>query len=527
MNTTDIPKSVLMRVGIFTIMGLGLIGALTVFVNDKPFWWRKCQLVYIYIDDASGLKKKSPIRSLGLQIGYLRSVELSETKVKLGICITAPVEVLDDTHAYVKGEGILGDKFIELRPVRYVGDVRTASKKAIEAPAINATQPKDDKPTEKSSDNIKSGSSAPVREQVIPVAPMEIEPDPATLEEQLNIEMKEYSFLDFLIPSAAAAADDEEKNAKEVPVGQRAGDMDKLMENSDKLVKELTDLTKNLKEGLNPQELRTTIQSLNKTLENASKALAPEGNLNSTARKALQKLESAFDQLNQQMTRINKGEGSLGRIINDPVYADELLKAIKNVNKILNKASDISFIVNLGVEQVPVYEGGRGFFQLGIWPTKKRYYLVGITVDPRGRLTITDTTTTSGGTNTAVRTQQVEQGGILLTGMLGVVFLNRIDLAAGVLHGDGTASVQLKLGPSGREHLFALRADTYTRGQGFSVNQRYTAILHPLAMIKGFETVYIKGGLDSFRKVNNKTPYLFGAGVTFDDEDIKLLFAFK
>src|SRR3954467_9254445 len=115
MNTNQASNSTRFRVGIFTLLGLLLIGASTVLVNDQPFWWRPCQLVHISVEDATGLKSKSPIRSLGIDIGYLQTVELSETHVTLGICITAPVEVLPGTKAYIRGEGFLGDKFVELK----------------------------------------------------------------------------------------------------------------------------------------------------------------------------------------------------------------------------------------------------------------------------------------------------------------------------------------------------------------------------------------------------------------------------
>src|SRR3990172_4642657 len=122
-DSTDI--SVRLKVGLFTVLGLLLVGAITVFVNDRPFWWRACQLVHINVEDATGLKSKSPVRSLGLQIGYLKTISLSETHVRLGICITAPVEVIPDTRAYIRGEGILGDKFVELKPVKYNGPVKS------------------------------------------------------------------------------------------------------------------------------------------------------------------------------------------------------------------------------------------------------------------------------------------------------------------------------------------------------------------------------------------------------------------
>ncbi|MEO5971164.1 MAG: MlaD family protein, partial [Bdellovibrionia bacterium] len=108
------------KVGIFTVLGLLAILGISVFVNNRPFWWRPCQLVKINVEDATGLKTKSPIRSLGIEIGYLNSVALAETHVTLGICLTAPVEVLSSTRAYIRGEGFLGDKFVELKPVKYI-----------------------------------------------------------------------------------------------------------------------------------------------------------------------------------------------------------------------------------------------------------------------------------------------------------------------------------------------------------------------------------------------------------------------
>lgn len=547
MNPTEASKATTVRVGLFTLFGLALIGAFTVFVNDRPYWWRKCEPVYISVEDATGLKTKSPIRSLGLQVGYLHSVELTETRVKIGVCITAPVEILPDTRAYIRGEGFLGDKFVELKPMRYVGNSevgpRTSTPSdvlpvpaASEAPSTTSM-----KKTTEETRRPSSAAAAPKKpshiegelerdEAIDPNAPVK-EPTPGDSSKVprehrkgYNIDSVMFNVLDFLVGSAHAA---DVTTAKEVQVGQSNKDMDKLIEQSSKLMNEMTDLTKNLKEGLQPKELRETIQELNKTLKSAGKALSPEGGLNSTARRALEKLESAFAQLEQQMSRINQGQGSLGRMLNDPMYADEMLKAMKNLNKLLNSAADIQIFVRLGAEQLPVYDGGRGYFQLSIYPNPSRYYLVGITIDPRGLRKVLDTTTTSGGQSTTVNTEQIEQGGLLLTGMLGKIFWNRLDFAAGALHGDGAVSTALHLGPVGFEKMITIRNDIYIRGQGFGVNDRLTLLLQPFIRDPHFGSLYFNGGIESSRKVRGKIPVFYGAGVTFSDEDIKLLFAFK
>lgn len=486
MNPTEANKATTVRVGLFTLFGLALVGAFTVFVNDRPYWWRKCEPVYISVEDATGLKTKSPIRSLGLQVGYLHSVELTETRVKIGVCITAPIEILSETRAYIRGEGFLGDKFVELKPVRYLGEVkvgpRTAPPPATEATpaasptasAASAAKPKRETATAGSApqsptaamirDELRRDEArpAPNPAKALEAKPVEIERERSPIDsselendrQSYPIHSTFYRFLDLVVPSAHA---EDVSNAKEVQVGTSNKDMDKLIEQSNKLMIEMTDLTKNLKEGLQPKELRETIQQLNKTLQNASKALSPEGGLNSTARRALEKLEKAFEAMQQQMERINRGEGSVGRLLNDPVYADEMLKAMKNLNKLLNRATDILFMIRLGAEQLPVYDGGRGYFQLQIYPNPTRYYLVGITIDPRGRRTVLNTTTTSNGQSTAVSSEQIEEGGILLTGMLGKVFWNRLDLAAGALHGDGAVSIGLHLGPNGSERALTLK----------------------------------------------------------------------
>jgi phospholipid/cholesterol/gamma-HCH transport system substrate-binding protein len=560
MNPTVASKATTVRVGLFTLFGLALIGAFTVFVNDKPYWWRKCEPVFISVEDATGLKTKSPIRSLGLQIGYLHSVELTETRVRIGVCITAPVQVLDTTRAYIRGEGFLGDKFVELKPVRYVGNIKVGDHSSDGLPVVpvpsavpveSATgatgHGEGSRVTKKPAKvsliqsvlNVEDASLAALRAlQEKPVVIEKEKPrDVSELSPELNensdekkplaypIESTLYRVLDFLVPSAYAEG--EVSNAKEVPVGTSNKDMDKLIEQSNKLMIEMTDLTKNLKEGLQPKELRETIQQLNKTLQNASKALSPEGGLNSTARRALEKLEKAFEAMQQQMERINRGEGSVGRLLNDPVYADEALKAMKNLNKLLNKAADIEFYIRLGAEQMPVYDGGRGYFHIQVYPNPSRYYLLGITIDPRGLRRVLNTTTTSNGQTNTVRSEQIEEGGLLLTGMLGKVFWNRLDFAAGALHGDGAFTTAFHLGPKGSERMFSIRNDVYVRGQGFGLNDRLVAVTQPFIRDPVLGSIYFTGGVESFRKVEGKTAYLFGVGVSFTDDDIKLLFAFK
>lgn len=453
MNSAHASTQTKIKVGFFTILGLLAIGAITVFVNDKPQWWKPCQFVTINIDDATGLKERSGVRSLGLEIGYLKSVILSESHVELGICITEDVEVLPTTRAYIRSEGFLGDKFVELKPVKYLG----------------------------------RGS-------------------------------KIQSLLDALIPSAYAQNPDPQPTDRQIPVGEEGQDIQNLVKRVDSLVGEMTKLTNNLRDAINPEELRSTMRQLNRTLENASKTLAPEGGLNQTAQRTLGKLEDSIEQLRDMMVRVNQGEGSLGMLLNDPAYAEEIREILKNANKFLNRAAEIRMNVDIGGQIIQGHDSSRGWFQLQIWPTSTRYYLLALSFDPRGARTVTTTTTETPAGTTTSTTEQIEETAFLVSAMFGKVFFRRLDLSVGARHGDGAASLGLYVGPQGMENRAELRGDLYTRAG--NIDGRTFLTLRP------YSTIYVQGGIESFRKVNGETAFMIGGGVSFDDEDIKLLFTF-
>jgi phospholipid/cholesterol/gamma-HCH transport system substrate-binding protein len=313
------------------------------------------------------------------------------------------------------------------------------------------------------------------------------------------------------------------RRSREIPVGEGGEDVQALVKRVDDLVKEMTGLTNNLKTAINPDELRTTMKQLNRTLESASRTLSPEGGLNQTAQRTLAKLEDAIEQLRDQMTRVNKGEGSVGMLLNDPTYAEEIRQAVRNVNLLLSRVGGVRFVVDVGGEQLTgPYNEGRGWFQLGIWPVPDRYYLLGLSVDPRGKITDLETTTTVNGTSTTVITRQIEDRGLLLTAMLGKVYLRRLNLAIGALHNDGAIRVGFNLGPAAEEERIQIVNDVYTRsGSGSGVDARSFLIVRPLL------GAYVKVGIESYRGVDGERPLTYGAGVAFDDQDIKLLFAFR
>jgi hypothetical protein len=132
-----------------------------------------------------------------------------------------------------------------------------------------------------------------------------------------------------------------------------------------------------------------------------------------------------------------------------------------------------------------------------------------------------------GGITQVTQTQVVEPTKLLFTAMLGKVFYHRFDFSLGALYGDGAVSAQIFLGPVGSEDLFSFRTDIYVRNNsGSPMGERLSVQMRP------FSNLYVRAGVESFQNYNGPggtggLPLFVGGGLSFDDEDIKLLFTFK
>jgi phospholipid/cholesterol/gamma-HCH transport system substrate-binding protein len=488
-NANEASTKTKIKTGIFSAFALIFMATLTVYVNNRPFWWRHCEAVQITVEDATGLKVKSPVKSLGLEIGYIADIGLVSNGVKIRICVTAPVEVQSETKAYVRAEGFLGDRFLELKPVKYTGNHHMSG-----------------------DDNRPAGTPGEI-------PGVSESPSESHSSRMIHI-VNELFGINSAEAQENAEAQDNKNATKTVPVGGNPADMQQVMS-------EMKDLTTSLKEAINPEEIRGTIRQLNKTLEDASRALSPQGGLTATAQRSLIKLEDAIEQLRDQITRVNQGQGSLGMLLNDPVYAEELKKALQNLNHLLNKAADMRLVVSLTLQELSAYQGTRAAFDIVLWPKPDRFYRIGLASDPRGK--ISQHTSTSNYQNTQVGpivTTTIDQGGYTFTAMIGKHLNRRLDVAVGLLYGDGAASLNFNLGPQEDMESLQLKGDLYFRSQ--SSGGTWTALPDGrISLIyQPYSIFFLNGGVEGFRRVNGTFSAFYGGGIRFDDEDIRLLLSF-
>jgi phospholipid/cholesterol/gamma-HCH transport system substrate-binding protein len=501
-----------LRIGIFTAVCVAMIIGFSVYVNDQPFWYRSCEKVKIHVDDATGLRRKSPVKTLGLDIGYINKVDLDGDRVLVTVCVTGPVKLNANTRAFIRASGFLGDKFLELKPVDRIDGANNDRKDSSPAAVPPGTQ-------DKNEEVDTQGKASP---EYVPLVKTEEKNSNKNEEAKPTYKIlnKIFSFfLRMVMPEAARAADPSPTlNAT------KEAELQDTVKKVGKLIDQLTLMVGDLREVTQQKDFRETIVNLNAAMKHLEQLLRPTGKTVKNLDAAMESLKNTMSSVEAVMKKVQEGEGSLGKLVNDPAIYDELRGAIQSINLLLGKAGALKTYVDISGWSVKAYDGNKARFSVMIAPNPGRYYLIGISSDPRGRdrKTVTTTVVNNGAPVTEVKNVNEEKG-LRITAVFGKYF-GPIDLRVGLIEDSGAIGAGIWFDSARR---YGIHADVYSPGK----NQPIMVRAYARAQI--WSSVYFIGGMDSHREYLNpdngkkSIPYFAGAGLFFDDDDLKYLLAFR
>ena len=105
-----------MKVGIFVILGVLILIYMTATVGKWNVGRDKGYLVTARLDSAAGVLKDSPVKVLGINKGKIENLEIEKDKAKVYLRLPNELMLPEDSLVYVRSEGLLGDKYIEITP---------------------------------------------------------------------------------------------------------------------------------------------------------------------------------------------------------------------------------------------------------------------------------------------------------------------------------------------------------------------------------------------------------------------------
>ena len=109
-------KSTEMWVGIFVVIGIILLILMTLKIEKFQVGKKPGYPLNLYFDSAAGLEQNSQVRVAGVRVGDVEKVALENGKAKVTFRLPSHVVLYKDAKAYLKSEGFLGEKYIEIVP---------------------------------------------------------------------------------------------------------------------------------------------------------------------------------------------------------------------------------------------------------------------------------------------------------------------------------------------------------------------------------------------------------------------------
>ena len=109
-----------MTVGIFMLIGILCLGYISIKLGKMELLGGDYYTVSALFDSVSGLKPGARVEIAGVEVGKVDRIVLdpkSGDQAVVSMKIKSGVKITDDVIASVRTSGIIGDKFIMLKPV--------------------------------------------------------------------------------------------------------------------------------------------------------------------------------------------------------------------------------------------------------------------------------------------------------------------------------------------------------------------------------------------------------------------------
>jgi len=528
-----------LRVGIVVALAVAAFG-FGLYLIGSDFGAQRTYQVYAVFDDATGLGVRSRVQIAGIPIGQVDRVDLDQQLSKAKVWLRVRRQFVLHRNATItkRSESILGDFLLDVgpgspdQPVLHDGDeIRIV----IRQPSMNDVF---------QSLNKIAGDIGDITGNLRKVlGGTEGEDNLRTLVSRL---LRISEGIERIVNQSGAKLDATLANFQSFSGDlahlseTESGDIVAILQNTRDATREARDILKTIGQvvGSNQQqgEFKDTVKSLKTNLA---------------------KLDASLTNVQEITDKINKGQGTVGHLINDDKLARNLDKASTQLTNLLGTPDQLKIEVNERSELMIGSPGGgrfdpnvpnvlslardtaynpwtKNYFGLRIIPRPDKWYGLDIVDDPRGytRRVRTVNNASCGATTcfpnypTAIDTITTER--VLKFSVYIAKRYGPISGRFGILENTGGAGIKLHLA----NDSLTLSADAWEFANPLKDRPRLKLyadyrFLNHLLLTFGVDDVLNRPLVDPEQttRIVSGRDYFIGAGVFFNDDDIKMLLA--
>ncbi|AGH96188.1 MlaD family protein [Pseudobdellovibrio exovorus] len=336
-------KSPEFKVGLLVVLIGGLIAFMSMQVSDDPSYLGRSKKAWFLLPSAQGLVKGSAIKSAGIPVGVIKDIRLQDGQARIDVTVKSDVSLTRSAAVAMKANGILGDKSVEIFPGN-VGDPELEDGGQIL--------------------NVKSGGG---------------------LDDVMG-----------QITELAGSLKEVSKNLQEA-VSENGTDkhvLGRIVLNIEKLTADLSQMTGENKEQIS--QIIAEVGSITSTLDELINDESEQG-FKSTWKHTMSRLDNSMKNIEEITTKINNGQGTIGKLISDEQTAEDVSSAIEGLSGLVGAAERIETGVDFNGYYLSEAKGTRTSVGITIQPGLDRYYYVGVVTDPAGVVETTEYNITPGG----------------------------------------------------------------------------------------------------------------------------------
>ena len=445
-----------LKVGITIVLALVALGYMAMRINIIPLFGDKGYTYYADFDSVNGIILKTPVTVAGITIGYVTEIEFVKGKARLTIgYVDKKIMIYENASANILDKGVLGEKFIQL-------DAGDSSFKRI--------------------------------------------PNKGMIKKTVSV-----SQVDNLFNQLSGMSD-------MLPMFTKiAGNISQMTENLSKLIGQdstmgrLDTISKNM-ELFTEDVSRFThgnVDNIQKIVDNFSKiaagvdSLMQEGNNGvkdtiSNLKESTVALHESLAVLRRVMEKVDKGEGTVGRLLNDDALITKLDKTMDGVSTMLNAVNQLETRIGYRGEYLTDTSFVQNAFYLTIKPRPNKYFLLEF-IDSRDDAT-----------------SATDESTLKISAQIAKRYYD-LNMRAGFIRSRAGFGVDYYL----FKDIAALSCEVFDFGRDVRPHLRSYLTLNITDLIQ------LTGGFDDLINNSRTRPSdaFVGLGIHFTDEDIKSFFS--
>jgi phospholipid/cholesterol/gamma-HCH transport system substrate-binding protein len=332
-----------------------------------------------------------------------------------------------------------------------------------------------------------------------------------------TVSVKSIGFLGDKYVELSPGTDDQPElpEGSNINEGAGAGGIEDLTGKVTKLVENLQDITDVLKSSLrgDDDDGTTRLDRIAENIEDFSAGLAGLNRVGDLT----EKLDEVAENLRTISSKVARGEGTIGKLLNDERTIEGINEAVSGVNKFLSKADKLQLI--LDARTGVLTQSGGAKTQVGLWiqPTYDKYYLLGVSSGPQGFVTRTHVETNNGGAVTSTDTLLQNRTTVLFNAQFAKRFSDFI-IRAGIFENQGGLALDYV---GFMEQKIKLVTELYNFQPDLAPQFNLGAEVHvwrPFYLWAGGDDVLVRKST-----LGRQRNFFIGAGVRFSDSDVKTL----